>query len=76
MRKIDIGSCTKAEFAAWLDEYVAAVEDGSLRAEIDAKVDAELGPEWNAKYGDASWEAALTCIGYGPLPGKPPTPVK
>jgi hypothetical protein len=47
--------------------FVASVEDGSLRAKIDAKVD----PEWEAKFGDASWEAALTVIGYGPLPDEP-----
>jgi hypothetical protein len=51
--------------------FVASVEDGSLRARVDAKVD----PEWNAKYGDASWEAALMCIGYGPIgPSEPPKP--
>ena len=47
----------EADCLAW----EASVKDGSLRAKVDAKVD----PEWNAKYGDASWEAALFCIGYG-----------
>ena len=47
-------------------EFIAAVEDGSLRAEIDATIE----PEWNAKYADNSWDAALVCFGYGPLPAR------
>jgi len=47
-------------------EFDAAVEDGSLRAESEAKGD----PEWNAKYGDNAWDAALVCFGYGPLPAR------
>ena len=63
-------NATKEERDAWAAEFDAAIEDGSLRAEIDAKVDAELGPEWNAKYGDASWNAALMQLGYPPEPPK------
>ena len=60
MRSIDIRTATEAEIAAWNAEFFAAIEDGSLRAEIDATID----PEWNAKYGDNAWDAALMCIGY------------
>jgi hypothetical protein len=60
LRSIDIGSCTREEFDAWQAEYVASVEDGSLRAEMDAKMD----PEWVARYGDASWDAMLVVSGY------------
>jgi hypothetical protein len=81
MRKIDIGSCTRAEFAVWLDEYVAAVEDGSEKAEMDAKLEAKLGPEWVARYGDAAWDAALVvsgfCSSWDPIlthPSPPPKP--
>jgi len=52
------------------EAFAKSVEDGSLRAKSDAKID----PEWNAKYGDASWEAALTVFGW-PLPSSPLTPV-
>jgi len=45
----------------------ALIEDGSLRAEMDAQID----PAWLAKYGDSSWAAALAVIGYGPQPGTP-----
>jgi len=60
---------TPEEIEADRIAFVASVEDGSLRAKIDAEVD----PEWGAKYSDASWEAALVVSGYGPLP-KPPAP--
>jgi N-acyl-D-aspartate/D-glutamate deacylase len=60
MRSIDVRTATEAEIAAWSAEFDAAIEDGSLRAEVDATID----PEWNAKYGDASWDAALMCFGY------------
>ena len=46
--------------------FVASIEDGSLRARVDAKID----PEWNAEHGDASWEAAMFVIGMGPA--RPP----
>jgi len=72
VRKIDLRTATDEEYAAWSAEFDAAIEDGSLRAEIDAKVDAELGPKWNAKYGDASWEAAMIVSGDWPASGKPP----
>jgi hypothetical protein len=70
MRSIDIRTATHEEFDAWLAEFIAAVEDGSLRAEMEKGED----PEWLARYGDASWDAALMCIGYGPLPRPRPRP--
>jgi hypothetical protein len=51
---------TPEELEAWRLAFVASVEDGSLRAKVDAKVD----PEWNAKYGDSSWDAALVVSGF------------
>jgi hypothetical protein len=59
MRTIDLRTVTDEEFAAWSAELFAAVDDSSLRAEYDAKVD----PEWNAKYGDADWETSLLLLG-------------
>jgi len=53
---------TDEELDAWTAEFVASVEDGSLRAETEIGLD----PEWLAKYGDASWAAALAVVGYGP----------
>ncbi len=53
------------------NRLLASIEDGSLRAEIDAKMD----PEWNAKYGDAAWDNALILIGYEPSPDAAQTPV-
>ena len=40
---------------AQVDAVIAAVEDGSLRKEIEATLD----PEWVRKYGDAAWQAVL-----------------
>jgi hypothetical protein len=60
LRSINIRTATKEEFDRWQAEYVAAVEDGSLRAEMDAEMD----PEWVARYGDASWDAMLVVSGY------------
>jgi hypothetical protein len=59
MRTIDARTATREEFDAWITEFLAAVDDGSMRAEHDAKVD----PEWNAKYGDAAWETSLLLLG-------------
>jgi len=60
MRTIDIRTCTKAEFDAWLAEFVDAVEDGSLRAELNAK---------NGRPStDDEWLTALEVSGYGPPP--------
>ncbi|MFI5259114.1 MAG: hypothetical protein ACHQ01_05835 [Candidatus Limnocylindrales bacterium] len=42
------------------DRLIAAIEDGSLRAHVDATTDRE----WNAKYGDNAWDTALMCIGH------------
>jgi hypothetical protein len=60
MRSIDTRTATHEESDAWLAEFIAAIEDGSLRAKIDATID----PEWNAKYGDNAWETALVLFGY------------
>jgi hypothetical protein len=74
MRAIDLRTATDEEFAAWSAEFLAAVDDGSLRAEIDATID----PEWNAKYGDAAWETSLLLLGIssptddGPKKGATP----
>ena len=68
MRKIDLRTATDEEYAAWGAEFDAAIEDGSLRAEIEAEIDAEGGPEsdpeWKAKYGDDAWDTALIVSGY------------
>ena len=50
---------TPEELEAWRIAFVASIEDGSLRAEQDSKLD----PEWLAKYGDASWDAAMVVGG-------------
>jgi hypothetical protein len=41
-------------------DRVAALEDGSLRAEMEKGED----PEWLAKYGDNAWDTALVLFGY------------
>jgi hypothetical protein len=55
---------TPEELEAWRLAYVASVEDGSLRAELDAKAAAKGGPPAT----DREWETALVVSGYGPLP--------
>ena len=70
MRSIDLRTATHEESDAWLAEFIAAVEDGSLRAEMEKGED----PEWQARYGDASWDAALICIGYGRRRGSTASP--
>jgi len=60
MRSIDLRTATSEELAAWGAEFDAAVEDGSLREEIEATID----PERNAKYGDKAWYTALVLFGY------------
>jgi len=69
-RPIKLGTATPEESDGWLADFIAAVEDGSLRAEMEKGVDTE----WLARYGDASWDAALMCFGYGPLPSPRPGP--
>jgi hypothetical protein len=65
LRSIDIGSCTREEFDAWQAEYVASVEDGSLRAEMTAESVAKGGHPIT----DDEWEAALMVSGVvGPDP--------
>ncbi|HEY5484478.1 MAG TPA: hypothetical protein VIK31_11830 [Propionibacteriaceae bacterium] len=62
---------TPGELKAWGEAYVASLEDGSQRAKIEARVIAELGPEWNAEYGEAAWETAQIVSGDWPASGKP-----
>ena len=62
---------TSEELKAWGEAYVASLEDGSQRAEIEAKVIADLGPEWWAEYGEAAWETAQIVSGDQPASGKP-----
>ena len=65
MRQIDIATATDDEFAAWQAEYVAAIEDGSLRAEITAEniASGKTTPEWEAEFGDKAWQAAMKVLG-------------
>jgi hypothetical protein len=60
MKSIDLRTVSTEEWAAWMADYVASVKDGSLRAEMEA----DLDPEWVAKYGDASWDAFLVVSGF------------
>jgi len=56
----DRGGIDRATRDSAADRLIAAIEGGTLRAQVDATTD----PEWNAKYGDNAWDAALMCIGY------------
>jgi hypothetical protein len=47
------------ELHAKFEALTLAIEDGSLRKEIEATLD----PEWVKKYGDAAWQAAMDIFG-------------
>ena len=59
-RPINLGTATPEESDGWLADFIAAVEDGSLRAEMEKGEDTE----WLARYGDNAWETALVLFGY------------
>jgi hypothetical protein len=42
-----------------VDAFVESVDEGSLKAAVDANVD----PDWDAAYGDHAWDAAIAQLG-------------
>jgi len=51
------------EIDIFVAEFLARIEDGSLAAEAKAATIERYGEEWEERYCEAAWEAALAVFG-------------